>query len=328
MAEARENLREKERVSLGGNVTKSGVWQFFLKSWQPVPTLLSTLLIFGLIGLAFIIFGIILHVINNNISEVSTGSYNVECGTKTNCVMTLNIPTDMQPPIYVFYEIHNFYQNHRRYIKSKDNSQLAGTVIENSTAITSCDPIYMNIHLGRGSNLKSWDNSTVLPDYGVANPCGLIARSVFNDTYNLTDAAGNYINIDESGISWPQDKGTKFQRAPNSNQIQWIDPLNEHFIVWMRTAGLPNFRKLWGRINKTLTAGNYALLINNNYDVAGFQGAKMFVLSTSGPFGGKNSFLEISYFVVGGVCLLIALLFFIRNRMTGGRFGNIERKAD
>jgi hypothetical protein len=30
---------------------------------------------------------------------------------------------------------------------------------------------------------------------------------------------------------------------------------DEHFIVWMRTAGLPNFRKLWGRIDNTLIPG-------------------------------------------------------------------------
>lgn len=30
---------------------------------------------------------------------------------------------------------------------------------------------------------------------------------------------------------------------------------NEHFIVWMRTAGLPNFRKLWGRIDNYLDPG-------------------------------------------------------------------------
>jgi len=34
---------------------------------------------------------------------------------------------------------------------------------------------------------------------------------------------------------------------------------NEHFIVWMRTAGLPNFRKLWGRIPDGLEAGSYEL---------------------------------------------------------------------
>jgi len=38
---------------------------------------------------------------------------------------------------------------------------------------------------------------------------------------------------------------------------------DEHFIVWMRTAGLPNFRKLWGRIPGGLEAGDYEVHINN-----------------------------------------------------------------
>lgn len=29
--------------------------------------------------------------------------------------------------------------------------------------------------------------------------------------------------------------------------------LNEHFIVWMRTAGLPQFRKLYGKIDQPIT---------------------------------------------------------------------------
>lgn len=32
---------------------------------------------------------------------------------------------------------------------------------------------------------------------------------------------------------------------------------DEHFIVWMRMAGLPNFRKLWGRIEGGLEKGKY-----------------------------------------------------------------------
>lgn len=79
-----------------------------------------------------------------------------------------------------------------------------------------------------------------------ANPCGLIAKSVFNDTYTFFDSLGNQIAIDESNIAWDSDKDHKFKRPSNSADIQWIDPKDEHFIVWMRTAGMPNFRKLWG----------------------------------------------------------------------------------
>jgi len=40
----------------------------------------------------------------------------------------------------------------------------------------------------------------------------------------------------------------------------------------MRTAGLPNFRKLWGRIDEKLQAGKYMLKITNSYEVKPFQG--------------------------------------------------------
>jgi len=38
-----------------------------------------------------------------------------------------------------------------------------------------------------------------------------------------------------------------------------MDVTDEHFIVWMRTAGLPSFRKLWGKIEKRLEPGTYSL---------------------------------------------------------------------
>jgi len=38
---------------------------------------------------------------------------------------------------------------------------------------------------------------------------------------------------------------------------------DQHFIVWMRTAGLPDFRKLWGKIDSEdgLKAGKYQLKV-------------------------------------------------------------------
>lgn len=86
---------------------------------------------------------------------------------------------------------------------------------------------------------------------------------------------------------------------------------DEHFIVWMRTAGLPNFRKLWGRLDNGIKAGTYAVDIDNFYDVNGFEGNKSFVLSTTNALGGKNYFLAICYIVVGSLCLIFALIFLI-----------------
>lgn len=85
----------------------------------------------------------------------------------------------------------------------------------------------------------------------------------------------------------------------------------EHFIVWMRTAGLPNFRKLWGKIERPLEPGSYYVNITNKYDVASFDGKKSFVLSTTNALGGKNYFLAICYIVVGALCIVFAIIFLI-----------------
>lgn len=72
----------------------------------------------------------------------------------------------------------------------------------------------------------------------------------------------------------------------------------------MSIAGLPNFRKLWGRIEDDLHTGTYRLLIQNNYDVSGFSGEKMVVLSTTCAFGGKIEFLGVLYIFVGAIALV------------------------
>ena len=90
-----------------------------------------------------------------------------------------------------------------------------------------------------------------------------------------------------------------------------MDLTDEHFIVWMRTAGLPNFRKLWARIDSDLSAGEYLMTIKNNYDVSGFEGSKSFVLSTTNALGGKNYFLAVCYIVVGALCFVFAIIFLI-----------------
>jgi hypothetical protein len=77
----------------------------------------------------------------------------------------------------------------------------------------------------------------------------------------------------------------------------------------MRTAGLPNFRKLWGRIDNGLEMGKYTLEVDNQFQVKPFQGQKSFVLSTTNALGGKNYFLAVCYITVGTLCMLFAFVF-------------------
>lgn len=79
----------------------------------------------------------------------------------------------------------------------------------------------------------------------------------------------------------------------------------------MRTAGLPNFRKLYGEISEDLQKGEYSLSITNTYDVSSFAGSKYFVLSTTNLLGGTNYFLAVCYIIVGALCIMFGIIFFI-----------------
>ncbi|KAI9872133.1 MAG: hypothetical protein M1823_008252, partial [Watsoniomyces obsoletus] len=40
------------------------------------------------------------------------------------CTLQFSIPNDIGPHVYLYYRLTNFYQNHRRYVKSLDTAQL------------------------------------------------------------------------------------------------------------------------------------------------------------------------------------------------------------
>ncbi len=202
--------------------------------------------------------------------------------------------------------MENFYQDHRRYIKSKSLNQLKGNVLSSEDIENDCDPIITVKDLGVYNTLGGYKLNGSEP----ANPCGLIARSLFNDTYRLF-LNKKEIYINETEIAWDSDKNGRYKKPDNSSLIQWTDVENEHFMVWMRPAGLPDFRKLWGRINTRLDPGEYILEVVNNYAVSHFAGKKSVVLSTVNFLGGKNNFLGIAYIVVGCICLFMALLFWV-----------------
>jgi LEM3 (ligand-effect modulator 3) family / CDC50 family len=281
--------------------------------WRPVPTILSTTLCFLLSGLVFLAIGAILLYLSQQIKEVVVRYDNLkDCDLSSKnlshvCNITIPIEENFDPPIMVYYQLENFYQDHRRYIKSKSLGQLRGEDLKLSDISSDCDPITTIKDLGF---YKSIGNFSLAPT-DIANPCGLIAKSLFNDTFKLYNMEEKELIINETNIAWDSDKKGRFKRHPNASYVQWTDVENEHFMVWMRPAGLPDFRKLWGRINEKLEPGKYNLLINNNFPVESFNGKKSFVLSTVNILGGKNNFLGIAYLIVGFICLIMALLFWV-----------------
>jgi hypothetical protein len=86
----------------------------------------------------------------------------------------------------------------------------------------------------------------------------------------------------------------------------------EDLIVWMRTAALPTFRKLYGRIEEDLEADDVIVVnLKNNYNTYSFGGKKKIVLSTSSWLGGKNDFLGIANLFVGTFSILISIIFLV-----------------
>lgn len=87
--------------------------------------------------------------------------------------MNFTIPENMTAPIFLFYEIDNFYQNHRRYVRSKSLKQLAGDDLTEDELSKNCDPI-MHVRDLQPKFKKNLDENMA------ANPCGLIANSFFD----------------------------------------------------------------------------------------------------------------------------------------------------
>lgn len=80
----------------------------------------------------------------------------------------------------------------------------------------------------------------------------------------------------------------------------------------MRTAALPSFRKLYGRIEEDLDADDVVVVkLMNNYNTYSFGGKKKLVLSTSSWLGGKNDFLGVAYLFVGSSCIFISIVFLL-----------------
>mmetsp|Transcript_63824 Transcript_63824/g.152224 ORF Transcript_63824/g.152224 Transcript_63824/m.152224 type:complete len:402 (-) Transcript_63824:231-1436(-) len=81
----------------------------------------------------------------------------------------ITVERDMQPPIWIYYELDGFHQNHRRYAGSRDEDQLRQT------------PKWTHRQEeGAHAQCKLWAYD---PDGRPQYPCGLIARSVFNDSF-------------------------------------------------------------------------------------------------------------------------------------------------
>ncbi|KAG0669959.1 aminophospholipid translocase regulatory protein [Maudiozyma exigua] len=331
----------------------TGFRQQRLKSWQPILTPQSVLPILIFFACLFTPIGIGLVASSNGVQDFSIDyshcdtmasedfqdipgkyvrhhfkqkiSYQPQWRTVSNdasdndsltCQLQFEIPNTIKKHVYVYYKLTNFYQNHRRYVESFDYRQLKGKALKYQDLSIHCKPL-------RGVGEKA------------VYPCGLIANSMFNDTFaklftGADDDTENF-ELTNKHISWSIDrhryKMTKYnaseivpppnwsKKYPNGYTDDNIPNIHdwEEFQVWMRTAPFPKFYKLALK-NETshLPSGKYTMNIGLNYPVSIFGGSKSFIITTNGVTGSRNLSLGITYLIVAGLAALFAVIFLVK----------------
>ena len=288
-----------------------------MNAWRPFPTLLSTVLIFSIFGVICLALGIVMLIYSKKIIE-----HKIEFKDDESSI-EFKIKEKMEAPIAVYYEIHNFYQNHRRYVMSRSNEQMEDKKdFKDKSDIDSCKSAQT---IKEMKYKGETGNNNVFNEYHgdkIAYPCGLIAKSYkyFNERFALKK--DNYVlQINEDDIAWKKDKELFKNLTNPEHSVQWQSLSDEHFIVWMRPSPFPDFRKLYGRINENLEKGKYILTINRTYSNIETKDKieKYFVLTTLNKFGGKNYFLSITYIVFGSICILLTIAVIIYDKIYTSR---------
>lgn len=316
-----------------------------IPGWQPNMSINDVLLYFMIAGAIFIVLGVFFLQASSDLTEYKldytdcTSENGVKCRDLRRSLTSMNVPCicsfEITLPlidgnVFFFYGLSQFNQNHRKYGWSRSDPQLNGERVPEKRQVSDClpyDGIYVN---------GTWKSYA---------PCGMIANSMFNDTFIMTSVNGSVIPASRSGIAWPSDAKTKFMNpvsdtcASNDEECKnnlsiafepytkpswWATDVqdlgntdeeghgykNEALMVWMQVAAFPNFRKKYAKVKEGLPLeGKYNLTINYNYPVSYnvVEGRKTFIVSNTGWMGQKNEFLGVAYILFGVVFTLISI---------------------
>ncbi|XP_036964724.1 transmembrane protein 30C [Acanthopagrus latus] len=312
-----------------------------LPAWTPMLTAHTVLPSFYFMSLICMLLGVWLLLTVQTTKEIKldytdAGTCNMCFEKRKNasnaaqtctCRVILPVEKPFKGDVFFYYGLRNFHQNLRRYMDSRDDGQMVGRKKNLKNPSPYCIPFAKDQH---GNPIA---------------PCGAVANSIFNDSFTLMYHSNNGAPVPvpllRGGITWYTDKNVKFRNPKTDGStlaqvfngtgkppywqkpVYELDPrdptnngfINEDLIVWMREAAFPNFKKLYGVLNRAnppftngLPKGNYSIDIQYNFPVQYFRGRKEVVVTTLTWFGGQNHFLPIAYLVTSSLILLIAVV--------------------
>lgn len=272
------------------------------------PTVVS--IMYFIVAIIFIPLGVLIFIQSTRLGRTINLRYdnfgNCDIGpnstteTVGTCIVPFSVNSPVKAPSYFYYGVVNFYQNARRFVKSRSDQQLRGF---DNPDTAECKPL---------------DKDPITENDIV--PCGLVARSQFNDSFELCKDAecDQFIKLEKKGIAWDVDRKNRFLGNNDSftdSQNQQIR--DEDFMVWMRTSAYKDWKKLYRIIDEDLEPNTtYYVRISSRFPVKSFGGQKFFFVSDTTWFGGPNRALGIAYMSVGGFVLVLGILILLRSRIT------------
>lgn len=153
--------------------SENAYWQQKLTSWDPVMTPFTVIMLLSTVGLIFLPIGVTMlysanNLYNQSIQYGGDGTAVANSCPGGSCLLNFKIDQKIDGKLYLYYELDNYYQNNIKYSSSVNWDQMMGKIdIPMETLESSCDPAAVS-------------NSTI-----TLNPCGLIAKSYFTDSYGI-----------------------------------------------------------------------------------------------------------------------------------------------
>lgn len=352
-----------------------------LKSWQPMLTLKASIYVCCIAGSMYLALALLVGIPSMELSlnrvvydgEVVDGEYidfSERCllrdGSKGNsfsrdhvCYVNMTVKEDIESEAFVFYEIGNYFQNHRRFVTSWIPSQFVDE-FDGTGSVEPCSPV-INItsRFCRG-NVCDGEERQREP-----YPCGLIANSMFNDIFWLHDGllpngtvlgredlvqdgiARKYLNNVIKNPTFEMNTSIYLPIWNNPNFSRIIPPVNgdqrgiinedyhnstawgnttnglgmenEHWRVWVDLSAKHNFRKPYGIIKRKLPKGTKLVFAVQSNFYV--QGFKGYKAIIVGELSWFGSEnLELAILLgILGILFLLAALLFIYRQCTNAR---------
>jgi len=174
---------------------KQPAWRPYFTAWTVIPTFLIFSVSILILGGGFLyvdsevrrfsvdytdcqpLFGTrsCSQLLNSWRRRQATSGSGEEPPPKCVCWFRFRLRDHFDKDVFLYYSLYNFYQNHRRYAQSVDWKQWKGQL----SASSDCDPIRFKQVSVEGTN------GSIQQQQRPIVPCGVIANSFFNDTFDF-----------------------------------------------------------------------------------------------------------------------------------------------